>query len=171
MQRWQALTVAMVSTVLLALAGGAMTAQERTPPAEPGEFALPEGITREPLALDVTETLPAAPAAMEMLRFTFAPGAVMQLPAESPSTALVYVEAGTLTARVDAPVTVTRATVGGARVTIAVGTEYIAETGDFFIGPAYVGVEARNDGTEPLALLMAVIQPAAGMAEAATPEP
>lgn len=171
MHRFLALAVVIVSTLLAALASGSIAAQEGTPAAQEGKIALPDGVTAELLALDVTETVPAAPAMMELIRFTFASGAVIQLPEESPSTALVYVEAGTLSARVAAPLTVTRGTVGGEREEIAAETEFTAEAGDFFIGPAHVAVEARNDGTAPLVLLMAVIEPAAPAMPAGMPAP
>jgi quercetin dioxygenase-like cupin family protein len=155
------LAVIVVVALLATLTGGSLNAQEGTPAAEEA-FMLPEGVTAEPLAGAVTQIVPPAPALMELIRFTFEPGAVLHLPEESPSTALVYVEAGTLTARVAATLTVTRAAVGGTREEIAAGTEFTAEAGDFFIGPAHIAVEARNDGPEPLVLLMAVIEPVTG---------
>ena len=154
-------------TIALALSIGLdayhVVAQEATPAPAGEAFPLPPGVTSQPLGSDTVATLPATPARIEMLRVTFAPGSALRLPAESPSLALVYVEAGTLTARIEAPVAITRAASPGAapdREEIPAGTEFSAGPGDSFIGPAHTPVEVRNDGQEPLTLLMAVVQPA-----------
>ena len=149
---------------------GAVVAGQEATPAAAADVMLPAGVTAEPLALAATEAIPPPPAAMELIRFTFEPGAMIRLPEQSPSTALVYVESGILTARVGAPISVTRSSVGGQQETIDAGTGFTAASGDFFIGPAHVAVEARNDGDEPLVLLMAVIEPAAASG-VATPTP
>ena len=172
MRRLGVLAIAFASALLVLGAGGPVAARKGTPEAGAEGFALPAGVTAERLAAGPAAPLPPAPAVLELVRFTFAPGAVLHLPAASPALALVYVEAGTLTARVAAPVTITRAGPGGAagEEAIAAGTEFTAGRGDFFVGPPHAAVEARNDGSEPLVLLMAVLEPAAGML-AATPAP
>ena len=155
------------SIVVLALTIGLATndvlAQEGTPAPTDDTFPLPPGVTSQPLGSGTVASLPATPARIEMLRVTFAPGSVLRLPAASPSLALVYVESGTLTARIDAPIAITRAAPSGStskREEIAAGTQFMAGPGDSFVGPAHTMVEARNDGQEPLTLLMAVVQPA-----------
>ena len=109
MRRLGVLAIAFASALLVLGAGGPVAAQKGTPEAGAEGFALPAGVTAERLAAGPAAPLPPAPAVLELVRFTFAPGAVLQLPAESPSLALVAVEAGTLTARVAGPVMITRA--------------------------------------------------------------
>ncbi len=98
-----------------------------------------------------------------LLRLTFPPGAVLPLEEGDPSLALVYVESGTLTVRIEAPVTVLRASGDGAaearQVEIAAGTEFMAGPGDSFVSPAVIEGEARNDGTEPVVVLAAIVEP------------
>jgi hypothetical protein len=129
---------------------------------------LPAGVTQQNLAVGSAAPLLPAGAIIELARFTFAPGAVVVLPEASPSLALVYVESGILSVRIEAPVTLTRAAGGspGEPETIPAGTAFTADQGDFFVGPPHVAVEARNDEPEPLVLLMAVLEPAP-----ATPAP
>jgi hypothetical protein len=173
MRRLQVLAIAIASAVLVLAVGSPVAGQAATPQAEAEGFPLPAGVTAERLAAGPAAPLPPTPLVLELVRFTFAPGAVLHLPAESPSLALVSVETGTLTARVAAPVMINRASLMGtpsAPKTIPAGTEFTAEPGDSFVGPPHVAVEARNDGSEPLVLLMAVLEPAAGL-RAATPAP
>jgi quercetin dioxygenase-like cupin family protein len=173
MRRFQALVIVITSAVLVLAVGIPVAGQVATPQVETEGFPLPAGVTAERLAAGPAEPLPPAPLVLELVRFTFAPGAVLHLPAESPSLALVSVEAGTLTARVAAQTVITRAAPRGipsAPEAIAAGIEFTAGPGDSFMGPPNVAVEARNDGSELLMLLMAVLEPAAGM-RAATPMP
>jgi quercetin dioxygenase-like cupin family protein len=158
--------------VLMLTASRAIAAQPATPQAGMG-VALPAGVTQQNLAIGSAAPLLPAGAIIELARFTFAPGAVVVLPEASPSLALVYVESGILTVRIEAPVTLTRATSdsSGKLETIPAGTAFTADQSDFFVGPPHVAVEARNDGREPLVLLMAVLGPAAAMGVAATPAP
>ena len=167
------LAIAFATGVLILAGGGAVAGQVATPQAEAEGVTLPAGVTAERLAAGLAEPLPAEPVILELVRFTFAPGTVLHLPEENPSLALVYVEAGTLTARVAAPVMITRAAPVGSPSTpeaIAVGTEFSVGPGGSFVGPPHVAVEARNDGAEPLVLLMAVLEPATGLS-ATTPAP
>jgi quercetin dioxygenase-like cupin family protein len=173
MRRLRVLAIIFTLAALVLAAGSSVAGQVGTPQAEPEGFPLPPGVAAERLAAVPAEPLPPAPVILELVRFTFAPGAILHLPEESPSLALVYVEAGALTARVAAPLVITRAAPIGtpsAPEAIAAGTEFTAEPGDSFVGPPHVAVEARNDGSEPLVLLMAVLEPTAGM-RAATPTP
>ena len=165
------LIVAFGMAVFVLISGRSITAQPATPQAEMG-VALPAGVTQQTLAVGSAASLLPAGAIIELVRFTFAPGAVVVLPEASPSLALVSVESGVLSVRIDAPVKLTRAAAGGSSgelETIPVDTPFTADQGDYFVGPPHVAVEARNDGSEPLVLLMAVLEPAAEMAAAATP--
>jgi quercetin dioxygenase-like cupin family protein len=170
MRRLVAVICFVCAVLAVTQTGSVLGRQEGTPPAAE-EVVLPEGVTSEILAIAATEAIPLPPALMELIRFTVEPGAEIRLPEQSPSTALVLVESGTLTARVGAPVMVTRSSVGGQQEMIDAGSEYTAGVGDFFIGPAHTAVEARNEGSEPLVLLMAVIEPVAETVGAGTPTP
>ena len=97
MRRLRVVTLIIVAMLAAPQAGVVVARQEGAPPAA-AEFMLPEGVTADPLASASTEAVPPAPAVMELVRFTFEPGAVIHLPEQSPSTALVLVESGTLTA-------------------------------------------------------------------------
>jgi quercetin dioxygenase-like cupin family protein len=167
------LIVAFGAAGLILAAGRSIAAQTATPQAGTG-VELPAGVTRQNLAVGSAAPLLPGPSTIELVRFIFAPGAVVALPEASPSLALVYVESGTLSVRIDAPVTLTRAAANGSSEepeAIPAGTPFTAEAGDFFVGPPHVAVEARNDGSEPLALLMAVLEPAPATAAPATPAP
>jgi len=172
MSRLRLLGIAFGAAVLVLTASRAIAAQPATPQAEMG-VELPAGVTQQNLA--VGSAAPLLPGGIiELARFTFAPGAVVVLPEASPSLALVSVESGILSVRIAAPVTITRVAPGGnpeEPETIPAGTMFTADQGDFLVGPPHVAVEARNDGSEPLVLLMAVLEPAAEMAVAATPAP
>ena len=74
---------------------------------------MPAGITRQDLAVGSAAPLLREGAIIELVRFTFAPGVVVVLPEASSSLALVYVESGVLSVRINAPVTLTRVAAGG----------------------------------------------------------
>ena len=174
---------------LLALGGLAapLAAQEATPPAE--EAFAPEGVGFFPLGFGTAEELPAAPADLVLVRFTLDPGAGFPTEADDPSVALVYVEAGSLTAEVGAPVRVTRAAVIAAFATpgaepegapmpeeVAAGTAFTLAAGDSAVFPPNVAGELRNDGQERVVGLAAIVAPpemggGAGTPAAATPAP
>jgi mannose-6-phosphate isomerase-like protein (cupin superfamily) len=124
---------------------------------------LSAGVSADLLAADVTEAVPPVPALLELLRFTFAPGGYVELPETSPATALIYVEAGEMTVTMDAAAVVERSAPGAPnpeRDEYAAGTEFTVAAGQSMIGPPLAAVDARNDGEEPLVILMAVVQPA-----------
>ena len=99
------------------------------------------------------------------MRVTVAPGSVFNGPADDPSVGLNLIESGELTARIEAAVTVTRAT---GPEDVAAGTEFTLGPGESFIWPPNVAGELRNDGPEPVVQLVAFLAPAAEGA-AATP--
>ena len=179
--------ISIVSLVVgLALGGAApLAAQDATPAAE--EFA-PEGVAFEPLGFGTAEELPSAPADLVLIRFTIDPDAGFPIEADDPSVALAYVESGALTARVEAPIRVTRAATIAAFATpgaveegslpepeeVAAGTEFTLEAGDSVVFPPNVEGEIRNDGTEPAVALVAIVAPpeeGAGTPGAGTPTP
>ncbi|MDQ3694489.1 MAG: hypothetical protein M3464_12810 [Chloroflexota bacterium] len=124
---------------------------------------LPAGVTSDLLAAGMTEEIPPAPALLELLRFTFAPGGYVELPETSPATALIFVETGDMTVTMDADAVVQRNAPGTANPETdeyAAGTEFTVAAGQSMIGQPYAAVDARNVGEEPLVIFMAVIQPA-----------
>ncbi|MDQ3412959.1 MAG: hypothetical protein M3509_12670, partial [Chloroflexota bacterium] len=94
----------MAVAVLIAFAGGlgleadrTILAQDATPAAEPVVVivdAMPEY-----LAVEIVPNVVAAPAVMELVRVTLAPGAVLAFPERRDSEPMILVEAGTMTAR------------------------------------------------------------------------
>ena len=174
----------LVTVVAIALAGWLAVARgplnvgaQAGTPAPGGP---PPGLTFETLAFGMAATVPPAPAILVMDRITLAPGASLPGAANDPNLSLFYVEQGTLTARADAPVSVIR---GAALTTalatpgtmpapeeVAAGTAVTLAAGDSAVFPPFVGVEFRNDGTEPVVLLTTTIGPAGGPA-AGTPTP
>ena len=174
--------LALVAVVLAgALAVGRLDATGAQEEPEPGagggtppageEFAPPEGVTFEPLGFGTAEELPAAPADLLLARFGLEPGAVFPIEAGDPSVALVVVQEGALTVRVEAPVQVVRAAMIAAFATpgaegfepapeeVAAGTEFVLEAGDSFVFPPNVAGEARNDGQERAVALGAFVAP------------
>ena len=171
MSRLRLLVVAFGAACLVFAAGRSIAAQPATPQAGTG-VEMPAGITRQDLAVGSAAPLLPEGAIIELVRFTFAPGAVVVLPEASPSLALVYVESGVLSVRINAPVTLTRVAAGGSPgepESVPAGTAFTADADDFFVSPPRVAVEARNDGAESLVLLMAVLDPAPAIAAPATP--
>ena len=169
MLRFSLIASVLAVALLGALAVGRLTAptgaQEGTPPV--GEEGL-EGLTFEPLGFGVAEELPAAPAGLSLFRATLAPGTSIPIEADDPSVALVYVESGALTARVEAPMRVLRAAAVAAFATpgaapepeeVPAGTEFTLEAGDPAVFPPNVGGEIRNDGGVPTVLLATLIEP------------
>ena len=76
------------------------------------------------------------------------------------SVSLVYVEAGTLILRLDAPLTVMRA--GETDVPgepIAADAEVTLGPGDYTVFPPQVGGEARNEGQNPAQVAVAELVP------------
>jgi hypothetical protein len=172
--------MAVVAVILCGMLTSA-AAQEASPVA--GEMGPPAGVQDETLAFGAVDVLPATPAFIFLDRLTIDPGAAIPGSPGDPTFAFVRVESGTLTFRADAPLQIVR----GAALTAALATpgtlpameETAAETnatlqaGDSIVFPPMVGVELRNDGTEPAVLLGAVIASAEAMMGAAqsTPAP
>jgi quercetin dioxygenase-like cupin family protein len=162
------LTVALLSIVILVgsllFSGGRLVAAQDATPAASDEGAPPEGVTFEFLGGGETETLPAAPAGMYLVRITLAPGASLPGEADDPSLILVVVEAGTVSLNIDAPITVLHATANEEPgpedfEPIEAGQNFTMEVGDSAILPANVAGEIGNDGTEDVVLLGAIVEP------------
>lgn len=142
------------------------TAQNATP--ETAQVSL-QALTFAPVG-----ELPRGPAIVGIVRVTFPVGAVLPLEAGDPSLAVVYVESGSLTVRLDAPATILRAPEEGAtdarQEESPAKTDFTLAPGDSFVSPAIIAGEARNAGTEPVIVLAAVVEPEPAVAPtAATP--
>ena len=158
------LAVLLVGLALGARFGASALAQEGTPPPE-DEFELPEGVSFAPLAYGTAAELPPAPAELFLFRIGLEPGASFPLEPET-SVALAYVEAGELTANLEIPMTVLRAAGPGTPFpeqteAFAAGEEFTMGAGDSAIFPQEAAGELRNDGDEPVSLLVADVGPAA----------
>ncbi|MDQ3694677.1 MAG: hypothetical protein M3464_13775 [Chloroflexota bacterium] len=157
---------------------GSAVAQEATPTAE--EFA-PDGVRFDLLGISTATELPGVPADFVLVRFTIEPGAGFPIEEDDPSVALAYVESGALTARVEAPIHVTRAALIAAFTTpgtaeeltgpeeVAAGTEFTLESGDSAFFPPNGEGEIRNDGEEPAVALVAIVAPPEEAAGTPTP--
>ena len=126
----------------------AVQLQPATPQAETG-IEMPAGITRQdhrrgsaaPLLLrGQSSSSSASPCLPQELSWSSE---------ASSSLALVYVESGVLSVRINAPVTLTRVAAGGSPgepESVPAGTAFTADADDFVVSPPRVAVEARNDG-------------------------
>ena len=183
MSRLTVPTAILVVLIASLLAGGAgvSVAQEGTPPAD--EYAMPEGVTFDGLAFATVAFTPPRPVDLGLYRSRLQPGASVDL-GSGAAYYLISVESGTITFHVDAPALVTRAVAGTpaaqtADQTVpeeaAPGTDVVLEQGDtalFSPNPGGAGGEVRNDGQEPVVVLVVEAQPAAdGLSGAASPTP
>ncbi len=175
------LVVVLVGLVLVGRAGPITLAQGATPSAD--ESAPPEGVSFVPLGFGTADKLPATPADFVLAHFMIDPGASFALDPNDPSVTLAYVESGTFTFNLDAPITVTRAATIAAFSTpdadpnsipapeeMAAGTEFTMGTGDSAFFPANISGEIRNDGQEQAVAVIASVGPPDG-GEAGTPTP
>ena len=124
-------------------------AQESTPTAGAPEVEIAPGVT--------FELMPASEDPPSLYRLRFAPGATLAF-VDDPAISLVYVESGALSLQL-------RAAVSDARPDASSGDETDADTaltldqGDYFVLPPLVAGEIRNEGQEPVSLVIAAITP------------
>jgi hypothetical protein len=144
--------IALVLAGLVALGATAGTrAQDATPLAGGLPFEIAPGVT--------TDLLPTSQDSPSLYRIRFAPGVTYEVE-PTPAIDLVYGEAGTLTLRLDAPVTVVRAGETDAPgEPIAADTEFTLNAGDYSVFPPNVSGEARNDGQDPAQVAVAELIP------------
>lgn len=137
------------------------TAQEATPAAAATEVEIAPGVT---FAL-----LPASEDPPTLYRLRIAPGATLIF-AGDPAISLVYVESGALVLELDAAVSDVRPdTPSGSDDG---DTASAVRQGDYFVLPPLVAGEIRNEGEEPVAIVIAAITPELLPAQAAsTPAP
>jgi quercetin dioxygenase-like cupin family protein len=171
--------VGLLGTLALHAQPGAL-AQEATPAAD----MEPEGATFLPLGFASGVMLP-SPADMIVARFSLEPGAGFPLEANDPTGAMVVVESGAFTVRVEELTwSITRGeTLSGMMETadeetdfsaaieeVAMGEEAVLEAGDVAWVPGSVSGEVRNDGQEQAEGLLFLVGPPEAMM-AATPAP
>jgi hypothetical protein len=110
-----------------------------------------------------TDALPDNPASLNLLRFTFAPQSGFELSPDDPATGFLYVESGTLSFRVGAPMTIFRAATApgtpGDIEQIPAGEVFTMSTGDATVFPPSIPGETRNLGDEPASILVLNIAP------------
>lgn len=149
---------------LVATMGWSSNAQEAFATPGPGEFEIAPGYIGRELASSLVAEPPAGPVYLGIMRFTTEPGSVFTGGADDPSAGLTLVESGSLTARLDEPVMITRTT---GTEEIPAGTEFTIGPGESLISPPFVEGEFRNDGQVPTVTLVVYVAPAEE--EAATP--
>ena len=180
----------LLSIVVVMLLGGLAlraqpeaVAQDATPSADMSM----EGLTFTLLGVVPSATLP-SPAEMQVARTGFDPGAGFPFDPNDPSGALVIIESGALTARVDEQswtisrggalqeamsATDTAPDMSGVLEEIAPGEEATLEVGDVAYVPGGINGEVRNNGQEHAEALIVIVGPEGmmmGMSEA-TPAP
>jgi quercetin dioxygenase-like cupin family protein len=149
--------VALLITLVLAIVASqglnpSTQAQDATPPSEQ-QAGAPEGVSMVTLASGSIEVLSPGTANLALGRIRLAPGATLPFDPTDPSVDLLYVSAGTLTFRVDAPMTVARAGRAGTPAptepeNIEADTEFTLSDGDFAVFPPNAAGEVRNDSDE-----------------------
>jgi hypothetical protein len=148
----QGLIVVFISSLMTLTCGVlgpvSINAQESTPQA---------GATGVEVAPGVTfDLVPASEDPPSLYRLRFAPGATLDF-AGDPAISLVYVESGNLALAMDAAVSDARpdAESGAEDANSAV----TLSEGDYFVLPPLVVGEIRNEGQEPMSILIAAITP------------
>ena len=129
-------------------------AQESIATPGPGEFELVPGQIGRELTSGRLENPPAGPLHLGLLRFTSYPGSVLTTPEDDPTAALILVESGEVTLRLEGAVTITRTT---GPEEVAAGTEITLGPGESFVWAPNVAGELRIDGQEPAVTLVAFL--------------
>ena len=151
---------------LVAMMGRRTHAQEPFATPGAGEFELVPGQIGRELTSGRLEEPPSGPLHLGLLRFTSYPGSVLTTPEDDPTAALILVESGEVTLRLEGAVTITRTT---GPEEVAAGTEITLGPGESFVWAPYVAGELRIDGQEPAVTLVAFLAPAVWEFEESTP--
>jgi quercetin dioxygenase-like cupin family protein len=127
-------------------------AQDATPSSEQ-QAGAPEGVSFVTLASGTIEVLSPGTANLVLGRARLDPGASIPFDPTDPSVDLVYMSSGTLTFRIDAPMTVARGVSAGTPVPaepeeIPANTEFTMSDGDSALFPPNAAGEVRNDSNE-----------------------
>jgi mannose-6-phosphate isomerase-like protein (cupin superfamily) len=142
------------------------------------------GVTFEPVGLATGIDLP-HPGDVFVGRAVLAPGGVVPIAATDPALGILLVESGTLTVRIDGPMTVTRGAGVGESIATAQATQEFGTllevipagegvtlaAGDAAYIPAQVAGEIRNEGQEPAVRLAILVLPSAVLTGVTTPTP
>jgi len=137
---------------ILMMGGGAVVAQEGTP-GPPDSFELAPGVIASNMVFVEGQENPS------LYRLSFAPGVSYPVQ-ESPGLELVYMESGTMTVRLNAPVTVASLNAtDGSGESVAADTEFTLSAGHFFVLAPGVSAEVRNDGEETATVSVAGLIP------------
>jgi len=149
--------IALLISLMLAIVAGqavnlSTTAQDATPPSEQ-QAGAPEGVSFVTLASGSIQVLSPGTANLVLGRIRLAPGAALPFDPADPSVDLVYMTGGTLTFRIDAPITVARGVSAGTPIptepeAIEANTEFTMSDGDSALFPPNAAGEVRNDGDE-----------------------
>jgi hypothetical protein len=167
MMRQPSLVVLLTLAVLLVGGDATTRAQEATPvPTVVGE------ITIEETVFGLADIVPAGPALIAHYRIAMPPGTQVVIDPD-PGLGAYRVTAGTVTVAPAEDITLTRDGVPGE--VLPGGEEVHLGPGDGFLWTPEGAGALRNDGPEPVVLLVVVIFPEAGLPEAemrlATPSP
>jgi quercetin dioxygenase-like cupin family protein len=174
------LVLVLLVGLVASLGSGIVRAQEATPGAD--ELA-PEGVTFTPLGFAPNATVP-VPADLVVARATFAPGGGFPFDASDPEGALLIMESGTLTIRVEeegwtisrgAALQQAMATpdaqpdMTGVLEHVAMDQEGTLQAGDVAYIPGNRTGEVRNTGQDAASALLILTDPAGAMLGMATP--
>jgi len=152
---------------LVATMGWSTNAQESFSTLGPDEFELAPGQIGRELTSGRFEKPPAGPLHMGLLRITSDPGTVSSGGGpDDPTGALILVESGAVTVRLEEPATITRTT---GPEEVAADTDFTLGPGESFVWEPFVVGEVRNDGQEPAVTFAAFLAPADWVFEESTP--
>src|SRR5687768_3864911 len=137
--------IAGILTFTCGMLGSVSTrAQESTPAAETTGVEIAPGVT--------FDLLPASEDPPSLYRLRFAPGATLAF-VDDPAISLVYVESGALSLQLDAAVSDARPEASSGEE--EADTALTLAQGDYFVLPPLVAGEIRNEGQEPMAIVIA----------------
>ena len=148
-----ALLVPLVFTLLASQGMNPSTsAQDATPPSDQ-QAGVPEGVQFVDLASGTVNVLSPGTANLALGRVRLEPGATLPFDPNRPSVDLVFMASGTLTFRIEAPISVARGARAGTPVPtepedMPAGTEFTLSDGDSALFPPNAAGEVRNDGDE-----------------------
>ena len=125
----------------------------------------PEGISFQFLAYGQLPADLGPQAGFSMFGLRLKPGSGFPIDKNDPTTALVYVEQGTLTIMADVDITVLHAGQGNQEPTeqdyetMAAGQRFTMTVGDSAVFPAYTSGQVTNDGSAEVIVLVAQLEP------------
>ena len=163
-------SVSLLLVVLLGLVatiGWSTHAQEAFSTPGPDEFEVAPGQIGRELTSGRFEKPPAGPLHLGLLRVTNDPGSVVRGGGpDDPTGALVLVESGAVTVRLEEPARITRTT---GPEEVPANTDFTLGPGESFVWEPFVVGEVRNDGQEPAVTFAAFLAPVDWEFEESTP--